>query len=164
MNNFRDRVFLLLTLKKKEFNSYYYKTNILLVILSVYNLAGLFLPIPRPISYWSIFLAFILVLLFFVFLNSKRLDINWKLIELAKQQAKEGKGKKEKEETKEEPVVEEVHEEPSDNEIQLIEEEEEKQHFDFADSLTDLYNFGSAEDLSDAAVNGTTNKVRRMII
>lgn len=164
MNNFNDRVYLILTLSGRELFGYYLKTIMVIVAVSVYNLIGVFLHTPILVEYYALLGAFILVSLVFFFLKIKALPIDWELLaeveERLKRKAEEPTKVEEPKEVEE--VVEEVLLEPSNEEIQMVEEVEVE--FDFGDKLTSLYKTGAPKDLSNAAVTGVEQKIRRMNI
>ena len=164
MNNFNDRIFLMLTLKDKELLNYYLKTIALLIGLSFYNLIGVFIGTPRLISYWSILIAVLIVSVFFLIVRGHRLPIQWELLDRVDKEVKEPAKPKQSTAIVEEAVVATSVASlvPSNDEIELVEDEE--QEFDFADNLMSLYKTGTPEELSDVAVNGITQKVRRMNI
>lgn len=164
MNNFNDRIYLLLTLQKKEILEYYLQTIAVIIAVAAYNLIGLFIHTPIAINYWSLLVALVLVSCLFGYLKTQALPIDWELLNRVSEEIKEvvEKPVEAKESEIEEPVVtEEIIEEVSTNEeIQMVDVEDDA--FDFGDSLASLYNMGTPKQLSDVAVNGIEQKVRRM--
>lgn len=161
MNNFNDRVYLILTLKEKELLEYYLQTVLIIAAIALYNLIGVFIKTPIVINYFSLLVAFLLISILFAYLKSKALPIDWELLEKVEEEIKEVV---EKPVIKESPISleKEVEEEviASNEEIQMVEDEEDE--FDFGDMLTSLYKTGTPKQLSDATVNGVEQKVRRM--
>lgn len=165
MNNFNDRVYLLLTLTGADFRNYYLQTISILIVLSCYNLISVFAGTPRLISYTSLAVAFILISILFIYLKLSALPIDWKLLEAVEEELQNIPEKpKEKAENMQPVVMEEPAEleEPSNEEVQMIEDELDE--FDFADNLADLYKTGTPQQMSEVAVKGIEQKVRRMNI
>ena len=162
MNNFNDRVFLLLTLKKSEVREYYFQTIAVLLAIGCYNLIGVFIKTPIIISYPSLIVAFLIITFMFVLLSMHSLDIDWELLDYVEQQASARPSKKETSEPKvvEQEKVEEEESVSSNRSILMDDDEDEE--FDFADNLMDLYNTGTPQQLADVAVNGVERKVRRI--
>lgn len=162
MNNFNDRVYLILTLKDKELLEYYINTIIVIVAIAAYNLIGVFINTPIIINYFSLLLALVLITLLFVYLKSQSLPIDWELLEKVEKETKEVNVKPKETVSMEPEKEQEVEEEllATNQEIQMVEDEEEE--FDFSDMLTSLYKTGTPKQLSDVTVNGIEQKVRRM--
>lgn len=162
MNNFNDRVYLLLTLKKNEVLEYYFQTVVVILAIAVYNVIGLVIHTPILINYWSLAVALLILTLLFLYIGSNALPIDWELLEHVEDELKKGADKPKEADVKAEDlapvaVVEEV---PSNEEIQMVEPDEDE--FDFGDSLASLYKTGTPEQLTNSAVNGVEQKVRRM--
>lgn len=164
MNNFNDRIYLLLTFKNSELKEYYFKTMVPLVAIAIYNLVGVAMDLPRAIDYSAILVAAIMVTLFFWYIKANTLPVDWELLVALKEQTTvEDVEEKEREDEVQEKQPE-GEEQPikSNDEIEKVEVEEDK--FDFADSLISLYKTGTPKQMADAVVNSAATKVRRMNI
>jgi hypothetical protein len=155
MQKFHNRIYLILTMEPRDLGKLYFECIASLFFLALYNLIGLYFNLPMVIHYPPIVIAVVLVTAVFVYFYFNRLPIDWELLD-----AQENEVTVEKE-TKEQPQdVAPVSTEPSNEEIQMIEEEEEM--FSFTDTLTEVYNKGTAKDLAHIAVHGTQMKVENI--
>lgn len=155
MQKFYNRIYLVLTMEPRELGKLYFECVAVLFFLALYNLIGFYFDLPRVIHYPPIVIATIIVSAVFAYFYFNRLPIDWELLE-----AQENEVPVEKE-TKEQPQeVAPVLDEPSNEGIQLVEAEEEL--FSFTDTLTEVYNKGTAKDLAHIAVHGTQMKVENI--
>ena len=165
MINFFDRIYLLLTLKAKEFKSQVLSAVSISAIILVYCVAATYLGLYPLVNYYAVLVGIGLVFLFYLSLWTNRLDIDWELLE-AVEKAKNEVIDEEKKDDEIAVIVEEIEEVteeelPTNEEIQMVQDEDDE--FDFGDPLEDLYAKGTPRQLADHAVNSTTNKVNEML-
>lgn len=165
MINFFDRIYLLLTLKTKEFRSQVLSAVSISSIILVYCVVATYLGLYPFVNYYAVLVGIGLVFVFYLVLWTNRLDIDWDLLEAVEKAKNEVIAEEKKDDEIAEIVeeIEEVTEEelPTNEEIQMVEDEDDE--FDFGDPLEDLYTKGTPRQLADHAVNSTTNKVNEML-
>lgn len=155
MQKFYNRIYLILTMEPKDLGKLYFECVATLFFLALYNLIGFYFNLPRVIHYPAIAIGAGIVTAVFAYFYFNRLPVDWELLEAQENEVPVS------EETKEEPKdMAPVPEEPSNEGIQMVEEEEEV--FSFTDTLTEVYNKGTAKDLAHIAVHGTQMKVENI--
>lgn len=158
MKSLNLRIHLLLALERNDYYKVVLESLIPLLVLAIYNLLGLLMGWPRVIGYPSIFVAIVVVLIFFVVLRSNKLSIDWNLLEAVEDSVEPvlnvgSENKEDAEEVVATPIVEEVV-------IEMVEDVEEL--FSFTDTLTDVYNKGVPKDLAAIAARGTGMKIENI--
>lgn len=159
MNNFSDRIFLLLTLKQKEFNKHVFSTLSIILYVAIWNCISLVTDTPKAVSWWALGISAVIIIAVYAYLNSQRIKINYKFLERVDEVIAESP----QEEVEPEPIVEpEQVTAPSDNEIKLVEEVEDTSYYTFEDDLNHLFKTAQPSVLAELGARGNASKVHRM--
>lgn len=158
MVRFNNLIYLLLTLKTKEFNDFFKAGFLLILGVALTNLISVFINTPRLVSYKALAIGAFLLLVLYWYLKAKVIDVDWELIRDSKNRAKEKKAAQ--------PAVATVSLEKTKEPVATNEEIQKvvvpTETFNFATTLNATYDGGTKEDLAEAASQSTVSKVRRM--